>query len=66
MEIKLIVDGMSCEHCVKRVTAAVKGLPGVTDVAVSLDDKTVAVTHDGNVRQESVKAAIEDAGYDVL
>ncbi|MEA5146597.1 MAG: cation transporter, partial [Candidatus Limiplasma sp.] len=44
----LKVEGMSCEHCVKAVTMAVKALQGVTDVSVSLAEKTVAVSHDGS------------------
>lgn len=62
----LKVEGMSCEHCVKAVTTAVKALQGVTDVSISLAEKTVAVSHDGSATVEQLKTAIEDQGYDVL
>ena len=62
----LTVEGMACEHCVKAVTSAVMGVQGVTEVAVSLADQTVAVTHDGKATVAQMKAAIEDQGYDVV
>lgn len=59
------VDGMSCEHCVKAVTEAAGGLPGVGDVAVSLDAGTAEVEYDPvKVSLDAIKAAIEDQGYD--
>jgi copper chaperone len=33
----LKVGGMSCEHCVKHVTEALRDLPGVSEVRVTLD-----------------------------
>ena len=49
---------MSCDHCVKAITAAVAPLPGVTSV-----DVDVAVG--GIADEQTVAAAIEDSGYDV-
>jgi len=62
----LNVNGMSCEHCVKAVTNAVGGLPGVSDVAVDLAAKTVTVAHDPNqTTAETINGEIEAQGYDV-
>lgn len=63
MSILLNVDGMSCGHCVKAITAAVEPLPGVDGVSVDLDGGTVTVT--GEPDEDVVAAAIEDCGYDV-
>jgi len=61
------VDGMSCEHCVKAVTGAVGALPGVSDVVVDLDAKTVTIEHDPNKTDvANINSAIEDQGYDVI
>jgi copper chaperone len=61
------VDGMSCEHCVKAVTTAVTALEGVSSVAVDLGAKTVTVEHDPNLTSvDSIQAAIEEQGYDIL
>lgn len=63
----LQVEGMSCEHCVKAVKSAVGALPGVSGVTVDLKAKTVTVDYDpAQCKQESIRAQIEDQGYDVI
>lgn len=62
----LKVEGMSCEHCVKSVTSAVIDLPGVQGIDVSLENKTVQITHDGSTTVQTFKEEIEDQGYDVV
>ena len=62
----LRVEGMSCEHCVKAVTQAAGGLPGVTGVEVDLKGGTVAFQFDAaRSPLGSIAAAIADAGYDL-
>ncbi len=56
------VEGMSCQHCVKRVTDEIAAIEGVKDVDVSLVEKSATVTADEIYRDE-VAAAIERAGY---
>ncbi|MDR3149620.1 MAG: copper chaperone CopZ [Oscillospiraceae bacterium] len=59
------VDGMSCKHCVKAVTDAVKALNGVKAVKVDLDAGTADVEYDtAAVTLESIKAAITEEGYE--
>lgn len=66
-KIVLNVNGMSCSHCEKAVTKALKALDGVADVRVDLAGKTVTVDYDaGKATSDEFKAAIEDAGYDVV
>jgi copper chaperone len=60
---QLQVEGMSCSHCVGSVTKAVKGVDAAASVDVDLASKTVKVESTGALGQ--IKAAIEDAGYDV-
>ncbi len=62
--VTIKVEGMSCPHCTERVSQAVKTIPGVDSVAVSLDDKTAVVVFDG--KKTNIKAlekAIAGAGY---
>ncbi|NLV91023.1 MAG: heavy-metal-associated domain-containing protein [Firmicutes bacterium] len=56
---------MSCQHCVNAIKQAVSKIEGVQSVAVDLDAGQVTVTFTGAVDDESVVAAIEDAGYEV-
>jgi len=59
------VPGVSCEHCRTAITAEVSQVPGVDGVAVDLDAKRVSVTGTGLVDDRAVRAAIDEAGYDV-
>ena len=64
--VKLTVEGMSCGHCVAAVNKAVGALQGVSNVEVSLQDKSVTVDFDSEeVTVDAIKEAIEDQGYDV-
>jgi len=65
MKTVLKIEGMSCEHCVRHVTEALEELNGVRSVNVSLKKKTAAVDYEGDVTWEEMKAAVEDAGYEV-
>jgi len=57
------VIGMTCEHCVNAVTEEVRQIPGVTDVGVNLDIGRLSVTTDAGVDDEAVRAAVDEAGY---
>ena len=59
------VTGMTCAHCVTSVTEEVSEIPGVEDVQVDLASGAVAVTSNQPVAAEAVKAAVEDAGYQI-
>ena len=63
METKIYVDGMMCTHCKARVEQVCKGVPGVTDAVVDLQDKSVTVT--GTPSVDAIKNAITAAGYEV-
>ncbi len=67
METKVFhVPGMTCGHCKMAVSQAVKGLAGVDTVDVDLATKRVTVSFDpGRVDERAIRAAIEEAGYDV-
>ena len=58
------IEGMMCEHCVMHVKKALESLPGVTNVTVSLEKKQ-ATLEAKDISNESLKKAIEDAGYQV-
>ncbi len=65
-EDNLTVEGMSCNHCKMAVEKALKGLDGVSEAVVDLAAKNVRVVYDpGKVDNGKIKAAIEDAGYQV-
>ncbi|MEP7182454.1 MAG: heavy metal-associated domain-containing protein [Betaproteobacteria bacterium] len=59
------VEGMNCQGCVKSVTGAVRTLPGVEKIDVSLEKKTATVAYDGAALQPAaIVAAIVAAGFE--
>ena len=59
------VTGMTCGHCVTAVTEEVTSLPGVTGVEVDLTTGGLTVTSEQPVDEAAVRAAVEEAGYEV-
>ncbi|MTK10933.1 MAG: heavy-metal-associated domain-containing protein [Clostridiaceae bacterium] len=66
MKKRIIVEGMSCGHCVNHVKTALEDLNGVTNVSVDLDSKTAVVEAGSDIQDADIKFAIEDAGYEVV
>lgn len=60
--ITLAVDGMTCGHCVSRVDKALRAVPGVQDVTVTLADHKARVS--GSASREALAAAVVQAGYE--
>lgn len=58
-----IVTGMTCGHCVSSVTEEVHEVPGVTGVQVELETGRLTVTADQPIGPDAVRAAVEEAGY---
>ncbi|MFC0254032.1 heavy metal translocating P-type ATPase [Massilia consociata] len=60
---ELTVDGMSCGHCVGRVTKSVQGVDEAAKVNVDLPTKKVTI--DSSADLDRIVAAIDAAGYPV-
>jgi copper chaperone len=60
------VSGMTCGHCVDSVTEELTELDGVTGVSVVLDSGAVTVTSDRDLGQDEVRAAVTEAGYQLV
>ena len=65
MKKELMIEGMMCQNCVKHVTHALEGIPGTSHVQVSLEDKKATVEVPESVTDETLKAAVTEAGYEV-
>jgi copper chaperone len=59
----LEVRKMTCNHCVRAVTAAVQGVQPTAEVEVDLGRGTVRI--DGDLDADAAAAAIREEGYDV-
>jgi copper chaperone len=59
----LRISGMTCNGCVRHVDKALRGVPGVTAVEVSLPEQRATVVHDDDAPVPALVAAVESAGY---
>jgi copper chaperone len=60
------VTGMTCGHCVASVTEEVREVAGTTDVEVDLATGLLTVSSDQPVDDAAVRAAVAEAGYQVV
>jgi copper chaperone len=62
----LNVTGMTCDGCTSKVANALKAIPGVHDVVVSLSTGEAAVRYDEQLTSpDQLKSAVKGAGYGV-
>lgn len=65
IKMKIIIEGMMCNHCTNFVKKTLNAIEGVS-AEVSLEDKAAYVTLTQDVSKETLTAAIVDAGYEVV
>jgi copper chaperone CopZ len=57
------VAGMTCGGCASRVSRQLGEVPGVKDVSIDVATGTVTVTSAGKLDDETIAAAVAQAGY---
>ena len=62
MKKKILVEGMTCTHCVNHVVMALKEV-GAKDTNVNLDEKFAIAEISDDITDEAIKHVIEEAGY---
>ena len=66
MEKKLLIEGMSCNHCVNHVkTALTEDIKGIDVKEVNLDGKYALVDMADGVNEDELKALIADLGFEL-
>lgn len=64
MQKKLSVEGMTCEHCVKRVKKIIEKFSGVSDVQVVLEQREASFTCEpAQADVAGIVKAINEFGY---
>lgn len=63
--VRYRVDGMDCGSCAAKIETAVRRLPGVGNVSVSVIAGTLLVTHDGSLKPDSVESQVRSLGYSI-
>ncbi|MGW5051408.1 heavy-metal-associated domain-containing protein [Actinokineospora sp. NPDC004072] len=60
------VRGMTCGHCADSVTRELTSIAGVRQVEVDVASGRVGVTSDGPLPVEDVRAAVTEAGFELV
>lgn len=63
--IRLSIDGMSCENCVRHVREALEGLEGVVRVSVSLEKGEAELEATVELIADEIKEVLDEEGYDL-
>jgi copper chaperone CopZ len=66
MTVTYTVTGMSCGHCESAVTKEVSALPGVTDIKADAKSGLLTISTEGPLDDEAVRAAVDEAGYELV
>jgi heavy metal translocating P-type ATPase len=66
MKKTLKVEGMSCGHCKAAVEKALKGIDGVENAVVDLNNKTAEVTLNKDINNDILSNSVTEAGYEVV
>jgi Cd2+/Zn2+-exporting ATPase len=59
------VGGMDCASCATKIDTAVRRMPGITDVSVSVAAGTMTVRHDGSADLGAMEGRVSGLGYSV-
>lgn len=66
MRKKLMIEGMSCNHCVNHLNTALSDdINGVKVIEISLEDKFAIVDIDDNVNLNKLNELIEELGFEL-
>ncbi|WP_420000079.1 heavy-metal-associated domain-containing protein [Streptomyces boninensis] len=60
------VSGMTCGHCEASVAEEISALPGVTAVKADAASGKVSVDAAESLDEEAVRAAVDEAGYELV
>ena len=60
------ISGMMCAHCEAHVKEALEALPGVAEATASCLHDTAVVKMTEEIPEETIREAIEKAGYNLI
>lgn len=64
LQTRFRVGGMDCASCASKIDTAVRRMPGVTDVSVSVTAGTMTVKHDETSDLDAIAKKLSGLGYD--
>ncbi len=62
-----LINGMTCMGCVNSVKTVLNNLSGILQAEVTLEPAQATIQYDSNnINVDQIKAAIVDAGFEVM
>ncbi|WP_336250081.1 heavy-metal-associated domain-containing protein [Stomatohabitans albus] len=66
MNITLTSSDISCGHCKATIEGDLREREGISNVLVTPEDKSIALTFDeGVISEDNIREIIEELGYDL-
>jgi Cd2+/Zn2+-exporting ATPase len=65
VEKRYRVEGMDCAGCATKIDTAVRRMPGVEDVSVSVTSGTMTLRHDGSSDLAAIEKKVSGLGYGI-
>lgn len=62
----IIIEGMMCNHCKKKVEESLLNLEGISKVKVNLKEKTATIYSTKIISNEDIKKIIDKLDYKVI
>ncbi|MFA5957802.1 heavy metal translocating P-type ATPase [Hyphomicrobium sp.] len=66
VQTRFRIDGLDCAGCATKVDTAVRRMPGVEEVAVSVAAGTMTVRHQGTVNLGAIEKKVTALGYKIF
>ncbi len=66
MKKEILISGMSCNHCAKKVEDALISIEGVEKVKVDLNKKMAKIKCNKEIDNNLIKEIITNLGYEVV
>ncbi len=63
LQTRFRVEGMDCASCASKIDTAVRRMPGVEDVSVSLTMGTMTISHDDKSDLDAITRKVKGLGY---
>lgn len=65
LKTRFRVEGMDCASCASKIDTALRRLPGIEEVAVSVPGASLLISHDGTVSKKQVMQRVRRLGYGI-
>ena len=62
---KLVIQEISCQHCVDIISKALSKVENINSLEVSIDAKTISIDHSNELDINQIQNLLLDQGYTV-